>query len=85
MVPLLFRNVKFKMSDKILILVILVVSFFINAIKFISIEGSDKPLPRCLFNMIINLLLIILSLNEKKMKKEIKNSTLDKYFKFKPI
>ena len=73
------------MPDKIFILVILVISFSINAIKFISLEGSDKPLPGCLFNMIINLLLIILLFNEKKMKKEIKNSTLDKYFKFKPI
>ena len=73
------------MPDKIFILVILVISFSINAIKFISLEGSDKPLPGCIFNMIINLLLIILLFNEKKMKKEIKNSTLDKYFKFKPI
>ena len=71
------------MPDKILLLVILVISFFINAVKFISIEGSDKPLPGCLFNMIINLLLMILLLNEKKMKKEINNSTLDKYIKFK--
>ena len=71
------------MPDKILILVILVVSFSISAIKFISIELSDKPLPGCLFNMIINLLLMILLLNEKKMKKEMNNSILDKYFKFK--
>ena len=71
------------MPDKILIFVILVISFSINAIKFISIEWSDKPLPVYLFNMKINLLLIILLLNEKKMKKEMKISTLDKYFKFK--
>ena len=71
------------MPDKIWIFVILVISFSINAIKFISIEGSDKPLPGCLFNMIINLLLIILLFNEKKMKKDLKNNKLDKYFKFK--
>ena len=66
-----YKNLKFKfkeikMPDKIFILVILVISFSINAIKFISLEGSDKPLPGCLFNMIINLLLIILLFNEKK-------------------
>ena len=54
------------MPDKIWIFVILVISFSINAIKFISNEGSDKSLPGCLFNMIINLLLIILLFNEKK-------------------
>ena len=71
------------MPDKIWILVILAISFSINVIRFISLEGSDNPLPGCLFNMIIYLLLIILLFNEKKMKKELRNSTLDKYFKFK--
>ena len=61
------------------ICIILVISLSINIIKFISIEGSDNPLPGCLFKMIINLLEIILLLNEKK----IKNNTQDKYFKFK--
>ena len=70
------------MPDKILLLVILVISFFINAVKFISIEGSDKPLPGWLFNM-IPIIDDSIAYWKKKMKKEINNRTLDKYFKFK--
>ena len=69
-----------KYKPKNWITIMLMIFFVINCLKFINIEGNEKPLPSTLFNMVFSSALLILELTRKKISF---NETLDKYFGFK--
>ena len=74
---------KKKKKNRIWAIIVLIIFFIINGWKFLNSEGSDKPLPISLFNMIFYLGIIVLLLHNNTIERELGNNTLDKYFKFK--
>ena len=69
-------------KNRILAILILIIFFIINGFKFLNSEGSERPLPTSLFNMVLYLGLIVVLLHNTTIEKEL-NYKLDKYFKFK--
>lgn len=69
-------------KNRIWAILILIIFFIINGYKFVTTEGSDRPLATSLFNMIFYLGLIVILLHNTTIEKEF-NQKLDKYFKFK--
>ena len=59
-----------KSSGKGWLIAITIILFIINAWKFINNPGSEVPILSILFNMIINLEIIILILHKDEMKFE---------------
>ena len=69
-------------KNRIWAILILIIFFIINGFKFLNSEGSERPLPTSLFNMVLYLGLIVVLLHNTTIEKEL-NYKLDKYFKFK--
>ena len=69
-------------KNRIWAILILFIFFIIKGFKFLNSEGSERPLPTSLFNMVLYLGLIVVLLHNTTIEKEL-NYKLDKYFKFK--
>ena len=74
-----------KKQNKNLLIILMAILFLFNAFKFLGHEGSKNPIPSALFNMVIFLFIIVLSIHEKDLfKKEFfKQKLLDDYFTIK--
>ena len=48
-------------KNRIWAILILIIFFIINGFKFLNSEGSERPLPTSLFNMVLYLGLIVVT------------------------